>query len=493
MKRTIGFILSLLMLTTLFGCAGKQSASNELWIVTEATTWDRMNGQVAVVAEQFEADNPGVTVRIDILPTESQERSVYIQQLRTKILRGQGPDVYLLPTSTELMTDAASGYEKVSVEPLFPDVVQAMTNGMFRDISSLYNADEDLGKESLQKTVMDAGVLEGKRYVLPLRYDIPVLYVDRNFAESRGISTEIMTQNVDQIMMQAVQWDDPALAGAFSQMSTAVFTQWLDYANQSVSLDADTIAIFLGSYQALQAQTSGELKPSVPMNVNDYCRLYYQDMGEDPYRIYAGTLADLLEYAPVYQFEEQDLMVLPMRSIGGDVVANVTYYGAVGSGCQDPERAYEFLRMFLLEESQWEANRPQSLNAVGEKGRKVSTTNTTQVPGLIEEGWPVRSQGSLDSLWNTRKRQFYNHKAHHPDPEIARRMRKIGMSQLDSQWSQILATEPDQVRFGSSVDQIFLDTLAQLNDPVTNAPRNVDVHALAEDFWWQLRWHVAEG
>jgi ABC-type glycerol-3-phosphate transport system substrate-binding protein len=148
MKRTVAFLLIALMVGSLFGCA-KMAASNELWIVTEATTWDRMNGQIAAVAEQFEKDHEGITVRIDILPTDEQERSVYLQSLRTQILRGKGPDAYLLPTSTRLMVDAPKGYTAITVEPLFPDVVQAMENGMFRDISSLYDKDAELGKEEI--------------------------------------------------------------------------------------------------------------------------------------------------------------------------------------------------------------------------------------------------------------------------------------------------------------------------------------------------------
>ena len=46
-----------------------------------------------------------------------------------------------------------------------------------------------------------------------------------------------------------------------------------------------------------------------------------------------------------------------MRALDGDLVANITYYGAVGAGCETPELAYSFLRMFLLEETQWEKNR----------------------------------------------------------------------------------------------------------------------------------------
>lgn len=491
MKKIIAFIMVVLMFGTFYGCTARQTSSNELWIVTEATTWDHMNGQIAVVAEQFEKDHQGITVRIDILPTDTQERSVYIQQLRTQILRGAGPDAYMLPTSNELMVDAARGYEWFSVAPLFPDVVQAMDNGMFRDIGRLYDEDTELDTQSLKTAVMEAGVRDGKRFVLPLRYDIPVIYADVESLAALGMQQSDLEQDADKLMAQVMELGNPEISGAFALLSTGAFSQWMDYEQQQVRLDAATVSAVLRNYQTLESQRA---QFGAKMNVRNYCNMAYEiENGLVRYRLYVGSLTDMVEYAPVYQYEQRELAVLPMRSIGGDVVAQVTYYGAVGSGCKDPELAYSFLRMFLLEESQWEQNRPKSPYAVGEKGRKISTTNGTQATGLIEKGWPVRTQGSLQPLWMVRKKQFYDYKTYYADGVVRDRMKRIGKSQMDTAWEQIFAAEPDQVRFGNSMDEKFSDILTLLNDPETRAPTDVDINALAENYWWQLRWHVAEG
>ena len=489
-KKAVAILLTVLMLVPLFGCGKTAGEGNELWVVTEATTWDHMNGQIAAVAEQFEKDNEGVTVRVDILPLDEQERSVYLQQLRTQILRGAGPDVYLLPTSPDLTVDAAIGYSRISVDPLFSDVQQAMKNGMFRDIAGLYDADAELGKEALKTSVMNAGVVDGKRYVLPLRYDIPVIYADMETMELEGFSAEDLQKPVDELMAQILELDCLQAARGFNLPSVSVFSRWMDYDEQQVSLDADTISAFLQSYQAVRA-LRGENFYGSKLNVRYYCTRSYPN-GMIDFRFNTGSLSELVDYAPVYQHEGRELMVLPMRSMGGDVVADVTYYGAVGSGCKDMELAYRFLRQFLLEDSQWERNRPQSQNAVGEKGRKVSTTNSTQMTGLIEDGWPVRIEGSLEPLWVMRKRQFYNRRISY-GPENNKRIRAVVMAELEDHWSDILTQEPDQVRFGSTMNGLFLDMVQSLNDPQTNKPKNADIPALAEKFWWQLRWHVAEG
>ena len=79
------------------------------------------------------------------------------------------------------------------------------------------------------------------------------------------------------------------------------------------------------------------------------------------------------------------------------------------------------------------------------------------------------------------------------DKEIQKRLRKVVLAPLDDAWEQILEAEPDQVRFGGSMNDSFRNLLQSLNDPENYAPLDVDIQALAEDFWWQLRWHVAEG
>ena len=173
MKKWITVFLVVTLLCPLLGCGGEKKAA--LWVVTEETTWDRMNGQAWVLQAAFEESHPKVKLNIDILPTEEQERSAYLQKLRTQIMQGKGPDLYLLPTDTMLTIGDAGVVTRVYIEPLFQDVALAMKNGLFMDISAQYDADEALGKESLNTAVMDGGVVEGKRYVLPLRYDIPVI------------------------------------------------------------------------------------------------------------------------------------------------------------------------------------------------------------------------------------------------------------------------------------------------------------------------------
>ena len=188
MKRTLCCILAAIMLTGSWGCAQKQVETKKLWVVTEVSCSDGMNYQAEMIARRMEQANPGLTVELEILPTDPQEREARLTQLRTKIMSGAGPDVYLLPTGGTLTTDYVNEYhhrvtQTTQVEPLFLDVVQAMRSGQFLDISAYYEKDDALEISALKREVMDAGVVNSRRYVLPLRFNIPVMFTDKDLWE----------------------------------------------------------------------------------------------------------------------------------------------------------------------------------------------------------------------------------------------------------------------------------------------------------------------
>ena len=107
-KRTFLGILAIL-LCILSGCGSLGAAGTReqtsLWVLTEQSTRDGMNLQAEIIAERMEKENPGLTVQLDILPTDPQEREIRLKRLRTKIMAGDGPDVYLLPTGNRLLLD----------------------------------------------------------------------------------------------------------------------------------------------------------------------------------------------------------------------------------------------------------------------------------------------------------------------------------------------------------------------------------------------------
>ena len=501
------------------GCSTQDSTGKrQLWVVTEETTWDRMNGQLYELEQAYEKEHKDVDIRVEYLPTEQQERDVYLQQLRTEILQGGGPDLYLLPTDNTLTLNEPITPTQVEVDPLFADVELAMRNGLFYDISRFYDKDDALGKENLNAQIMAAGVVEGKRYVLPLRYDLPVIYARQDALAAAGIDPGILEEGIDVIMDAVLSSGDPVLAGGVFHDSFSAFSDFVDYGTGNVLLAEKELISYMETYQKLMALLGsqedyvlGTLDISTFIN-DSYDKItMWVENAEDIkivdgeviyenaqerirkyYPLWIGNLQDAFDYVPAAQYDKADMSVLPMRGVGGDVVATVTYYGAVGSGCGDPELAYDFLRQFLLQESQWEENRPTKNHEKPLKGQG-DTSNDLQYPGLIENGWAVRDENSLQPLWVVRRKQIYKKPFYMGTNDARQRMREIGLMNLEEGRLPILGIEMDQVRFNTILSDDLADALSGLNEAETGEPTKADIPNLAEKLLWNLRWFVAEG
>ena len=467
MKKYI--IVAWCFLLALFcGCQSQSSRSDsELWIVTEQSTWDRMNGQLYVLEEAYEKAHPGVAIRVEYLPTGAQERDVYLQQLRTEIIQGGGPDCYLLPTSNTLILDEPARYTYVDIEPLFADVDLAMRNGLFYDITELYDADDALDREGLNDAIMAAGVVEGVRYVLPLRYDMPVIYGQHEALEAAGLDPAILHEDIHTIMEAVYASGDPILASGLLYGGLDAFSGFIDYETANATLDEGTLYRYLENYQNLKSLLADSEVPGEKLNINKFIDCIYSGEKTDYYPLWIGTMQDTFDYVSLSKYQKTGLTVAPLRTDAGEIVATVTYYAAVGSGCKNPELAYDFLRQFLLEESQLETNRPERNHTKPKKQIALNTSNDLQCPGLIENGWPVRDKNTLTTLWNVRRLQLYiRGDVIYGEPEHARRLRGIGFTGvMEEERAPILGLTIDQVRFNASMSAAFADTLALLNGP----------------------------
>lgn len=462
MKRfLIVLITAIFALGCIAACTASEEDSVQLWIVTEMTPSNGKNAQIRYYMEQLQREHPNVTFHLDILPTDVDERTEYIKELYSKIESGEGPDIYLLPDSDLLKND----HTYIRVSPLFPDIELAMRAGMFADISRFYNFDFSLGKSTLQNTVMDAGVVDGSRYVLPLQYDIRTVYY---FPDRISGSTDLNIENctISDLMQYVIDIGDPAIAsGADNIASRAYYTliesfsNLIDYDSGEVTLTVQDLKEYFSIYQKL-CETIGPGR-------TEYGGVYLHNVEEivDFTPIKVSSLVSAIPFSAYAKHTGSSLKMAPLRTDDGDVIATVSYFGAVGSGCTNIEMAYRFLRQFLSEEAQW-------------KTTYLDKADET-VPPLSGYGWPVRVKGAAPYLWNTAQLQL---ERHHES------LYRSGYQsiELSDQDIPVLETEIDIVRFHFRNN--FYRYWIQLNDYNNHAsPTDVDIEALSNAFIQDLK------
>lgn len=489
-------LASVLMLS---GCSLQSTSKDEtatLWVVTEESTADGMNQQAKMIAQRMEESNEGLTVKLDILPADAQKREIPLKQLHNQIMAGKGPDVYLLPTGSTVLADRSYSYDKIEVEPVFMDAVQAMRNGIFADIQELYNADHTLGKSSLKQEIMDAGCLGESRYVLPLRYNIPIIYTTSQAWEELGLGQD---SSITALVNAALAQENVSLAASGILMPTdlSLLPQPFDYEKEEILLTAKEIADYMRLYQAWDAV----IFENIP-NIRDiwvyqididnlrYYILENSYWGKEGYPLFTNTLVECMDTVMITRKENQKLVMLPLQATDGSMVASVTYFGAVGSCCKNKALAYDFLRQFLTEEFQWDLYRQRFYFSRLEQAFPISDKHNC---GMVENSWPVRTVGSVAPLWDNR--QYQIHDACEVQDSISRGIWFQSKQRLLTD-EDIPALEfvIDEVRFPIAQDpeNSLEHALSLLNDENGN-PTDVDIDALAEQVYLALWWHIGEG
>ena len=146
-----------------------------------------MENSIQSIAQYYTASvNPDVTFEFVTLTADQEERSNRIDQLQTEMMAGQGPDIFILPC------DDGFGFNETR---LIENVEKGMVTGLFADLSQLYDQDETLEKDLLLEKVMDAGMMDGKRYILPLRYQYPIILALGDELQGAGLEISELAQN----------------------------------------------------------------------------------------------------------------------------------------------------------------------------------------------------------------------------------------------------------------------------------------------------------
>ena len=534
MRRAFCFFLLTMVLFSMHGCGTGHGAepTHTLWVVTEVSCSDGMNLQAEIIAKRMEKDNPGLTVELDILPTDPQEREITLKQLRTRIMSGNGPDVYLLPTGNTLTTDYTNEHlhrltRNTEIEPLFLDVNQAMRSGQFLDLTTFYDGDPAVDTAALKREIMDAGTVGNRRYVLPLRFNIPVICTDPKLWDNYGISREKLTSGGPELVWTLLEraGGAPICAGVQLPTDLTLFSKTFDYEQEQLLLSPKALADYMRLYQRWRsAAVPGEqtllqaaLTETMSYVEDPTWRSILEEPNKDLFRtirsyntlsnyvctdlhwstksfpLFSCSMADSLEtlavaktYEAIYG-EKRELLCFPWRDSSGAVTANVTYWGAVGSGTAEPELSYDFLRQFLEEEFQWDAYRPRQ----DDSGKRPQAE--VQCAGQVENSWPVRTSGSAAALWETlcyqnRKMAFSGRKESN---QIGAAARALSFRDPDI---PALSWAIDEVRFPvtiSGTDSLEY-ALSQLNEP-DGTPTDADIEALAQQVYQGLWWHLAEG
>lgn len=298
----------------LWGCGTEEKSEEEkiLRVVTDG----RLYTDVEFAARFLEGVDSGIEVRIQRLPDDKAEREIEIQKLRTEIMAGKGPDVYLI--------DGGEEYGEEFL-PLLENPYQTMQSGALAPLDALMEEDSYWEDDTYSDVILKAGQYDGHQYILPMSVSYYVL--------SRETDMEEMTEDtLGEWLEQARNSQDIRLKTAFWSSLWAQSARWMqpaaDYERGEVLFNKEKWIKFSDQYFQ-----------------------FHIDVGEEVHETGNWYNFEMLSSAVFSDKTSSiDLQVVP--DLEGRKMASIQTYGAVGMSSDLKQEAYDFLMLFLNDRSQ---------------------------------------------------------------------------------------------------------------------------------------------
>jgi ABC-type glycerol-3-phosphate transport system substrate-binding protein len=128
---------------------------------------ESLNKPINTAIRLFEDAWPGVKVTCDNL-----DDSEFQNRIRAEIAAGKGPDMILARSSA------------------FPDIYKTMTTRAFEDLNPYILNDAEFDLSDYIESVMDGGVMFGRRYLLPVQYQFPMILTTEEILDEIGVTAE---------------------------------------------------------------------------------------------------------------------------------------------------------------------------------------------------------------------------------------------------------------------------------------------------------------
>lgn len=290
----------------LTGCQEGKNEKKELTVLTEVRFQDRVQRAVT----NMESLEDSLKVKVRYLPEEEKDRKIEIQKIRTQIMAGQGPDVYLLDGIQENLME-----EKT---PLLENPYQTMQSGALASLDTFMKTDSYWDDSTYSEIFLEAGQYHGRQYIIPLSCNY---YVLERTEEAEPLDGTTLTEWLE----ETEHSDDVYLKEAFRRGLGGLSARWMqpaiNWEKRTVYFDKEKWESFAQSYFVFK--TSGENEREI--------------QEELPYEIRQIEKG-------AYEAKVK-LQVVP--DMEGHKAAAVASFGAVGMSCDQKQKAYDFLMLFL--------------------------------------------------------------------------------------------------------------------------------------------------
>lgn len=262
----------------------------------------------------------------------------FISKFTTELLSGEGPDIISLPSWC------------------FPSSYNIMEKGLLTDLNPLISEGEGFKIEDYREEVLNTGVYNGKRYIIPLDYSFSYFYTYKTLLDKSNIKLDTSKwtwENLVSIMKEYYKEGKGSCKYFFSSgfsiwdiISSSV--SYVDYKNKTSNFNSPEFIKLLQTYKDIipyicpQEETNGieydkQMKLSVLQTAN--CE---------------GVSSLILSNDVIKKAFGEDAIILPFPNFNGKKQTNsfASNLVAITSKCKYQNEASDFIKIIMSDKYQ---------------------------------------------------------------------------------------------------------------------------------------------
>lgn len=283
-------------------------------------------------------------VAVDYIPASGSEREIKLESLRTEIMAGEGPDLFILSGDIH------------SSDGLFPMFELTMRSGAFLPLDTYIENAQFMEWEKLTPQVMEAGRTGEGQVALPLTYSIPLTFyrksevshtpsAEMTWADMLADETGVLQNAASTIHLDTI---DPYGVGEKSVCNVGntvveALGELADYDARALRFSEEELLQFTKEAFALKEQVLEGAFDTLPVFRKEIMRPNYDFFWSAP----AET--DALR-------TDETVTMIPIYSKNGGVTASIGNWACINRNAKHAEEAFFILDLLLSLEVQQEAH-----------------------------------------------------------------------------------------------------------------------------------------
>lgn len=306
MKKII--LLMLMIFLILITCAGCREQEKKLTICIDSFYKD----SVKDIIEMWQNLNKGIKVELIVIPEKTDEAQIKITEIRTAIMSGEGPDIFILHTYHPNVIDAPP--------ILFDNVEKAMYSEVFLPLDRYIDQAQYMHADAFNPVILDSGRTDEGQLVLPIYYGYFAGAILNDNDIDLPYSWDELVNNKD----SDVEIDIPS----FSLRFFDVFGSYADYKSCTFLYSEDELL--------------NRVQEAILYDNNRF----QHERNDDS--VTAGLVSDIL-----YQLDDQadvQYKLYGIPSVEGGFTANILMYAAINRNTRLPSEAFSILDILFSDE-----------------------------------------------------------------------------------------------------------------------------------------------